>query len=719
MYIKVELYPKLAIDHSRRVREVAHHVQHEMTARVKKRMEKHMPSIISTWFAGISDRDRAVSKAARDGLASFLNTDDKILKCWRLFQEQILQYAHNALDETPQSLCDERSMSADEIQETYLRVLGSSASLVERLLSQLNKSDLLKCQDQYDRYFNHNPTKLWGLISCEDAYVRKVVAQLLVVCLKKQHGAVEANLGVISQAFIGEGLSASQTTSASQLLQALVPLTIAYPDVWTSRYKVISRRVALVKLEGFIAKGSQGGPPTYWKSLEALFPHFPIGVLPKDAISLADFLASLRDGVNHREEPRSNAEAAWTSYFGIANFLVKTLAPDGSSQGQLFQDAVFPVFEHYVHPSLESSKWSLAHNTTSLAKAFVMCATATDVALRQSFRQEWQRLTNEFISRLRTSLPEQSKDYEVSQASIVAEAQRWFSLMNEVFNLLPGDEVNQILQQHAREIITAAISAITSRNGKAYSAAATVEAALRLTPSLFRLLENEQSLKTFFERDLNGLLVSPSMKYLVSILHAFGCFPEHKTLFAKIWQSAVCSILQLPEEEEEQKLRAIITLIASHDVETIATLNRELQTYLYKTCLKALYGTRLGAWPLFETAVTFDTIAPEQRRWLLEQIITSLDIGSKHLEYAYRAMELFVQKNEALLHDHAIHMMLLIKLLALSEIENSSPVSSKAVAMRALMVPNAADVEKTKAARDRVVQLVHNELEAASPQSLL
>jgi hypothetical protein len=714
-YIQAQFYPKLAIDNSRRVRELAHQVQHDMTTADKKRMETLMPEIVATWLAGMSDRDRAASKAARDGLTSFLTTDDKVLKCWKVFQPQILEYARSALDETPQSLCDDRSMSPDEMQETYLRVVGSSASLVENLLTQLNKPDLLKHQDKYDLYFNNNPAKLWGLISCEDAFVRRLIARLLIICLKRQHGVVEAELDLISKTFVAEALSSSQTTSAFQLIQALESLTKAYPEVWTSSYK--TKKSALSKLQKFISKGSQGGPAAYWHSLQSLLENLPKGILPTDISTSVDFLAALRDGINSREEARGNTELAWTSYFHVADFLVKYI-PDESLQGKLFQDSVFPVFEHYVHPSVESSKWSLGQNTPALAKAFIMCASTKDTALRSSLIQEMQRLADDFILRLRTSLPEQSKDYEISQASIVAEGYRWFSLMNDVFTLLPGIEVNKILEQNSSKIIIAAFATITTRNGKAYSATATLDAALRLTPRLFRIPENMASLKTFFEQHFNSLLDSPSTNYLVSILHGFRHFSEQKSDFVKFWQSAVYNVLQLPEEEEDRKIRIITALIASHDVKDIAYLNEGLQAFLYKISVRALHGDQ-QAWPLFETAVTFHTIAPTQGGLVVALVISALNSVNVYVKCALDALELLAKKSKDLLQDHAIQMMLLTKLLALSEIKNNVSVSSKAMTLRVFVEPYLDDPKKIDVARNRVVELVHNELEAASPQSLL
>ncbi len=104
----MQFYPKLGIDNSRRVRELAHQIQYDLTAAVKKRMEQYMPGVAPTWLAGTLDRDRVVSKAAKDGLTSILDTDDKVQKFWKTLQPQILEYARSALDETPQSLCGDR-----------------------------------------------------------------------------------------------------------------------------------------------------------------------------------------------------------------------------------------------------------------------------------------------------------------------------------------------------------------------------------------------------------------------------------------------------------------------------------------------------------------------------------------------------------------------------------------------------------------------------------
>jgi hypothetical protein len=312
----------------------------------------------------------------------------------------------------------------------------------------------------------------------------------------------------------------------------------------------------------------------------------------------------------------------------------------------------------------------------------------------------------------------QSKDYETSQASIVTEGHRWFSFVNKVFTLVPEVEISKILEQNSSKIITASFAAITIRNGKAYSAAAVVDTALRLTPPLFRIAENMDSLMTFFERDFNGLLDSPSMEYLVSMLHNFVYIAEQRSEFAKYWQSAVCNVLLLPEDEEERKIRTITAFIASHEVKDIAAFNDKLQAFLHSMFVKALHGDQ-QAWPVLETAVTFHAIASAQEILLVALILSGLDIMNAYVEFALNALELLARKHKDVLQDHTTRVSLLTKLLALSEVKDNTTVSSKAMALRTFVEPYAEDLEKIDIVRNRVVELVRNELETVSPQSLL
>jgi hypothetical protein len=380
-------------------------------------MEKHLPKIVGSWLAGTYDRDRVVSRAAIDGITSFLDNEKKIIMFWTRCQLQILVYAQEAINETPQTLSDERTMTAEDLQAKYFRVVGSSISLVVNLLVKLDPNEIAKNQDKYNEFLSNNQ-KLWTLAACQDSFVRRAVFQLLEVCLDKQHSIVEADLKIISHAFISEALRASQSSSALQLVQALINLTSRYPYAWTTAYK--GKKAPLTRLRKFIESGSQGGPAAYWQSLKVLFEALPLEVLPVDVDLSLEFLVSFRNGIGNREEPRSNAQEAWNSYFETS-MLLSVRFKESGVKGRLFQEALYPVFEQYLHPSTENAKWSVGNN--GLSKAYKVCAASDDVELQKSFADEWERHGSEFIQRINTSLPEQSKDYHKSQSAVLSEGQ--------------------------------------------------------------------------------------------------------------------------------------------------------------------------------------------------------------------------------------------------------------------------------------------------------
>ena len=119
-------------------------------------MEKFIPNIVGAWLAGTYDRDRPVSKAASDGMNSFFDTEEKILLFWRRCQVQILEFAQEAILETPETLSDERTVNADESQAKFDRVVGASLSLGINLLTKLSKQDINKHEEAYKRFITGN-----------------------------------------------------------------------------------------------------------------------------------------------------------------------------------------------------------------------------------------------------------------------------------------------------------------------------------------------------------------------------------------------------------------------------------------------------------------------------------------------------------------------------------------------------------------------------------
>ncbi|KAH8804720.1 hypothetical protein F5884DRAFT_796984 [Xylogone sp. PMI_703] len=715
----VQLYSRTSIDNSRRVRELSHDVQYELLKSARKRMEKHIPKIVGSWLAGTYDRDRGVARAARDGVSSFLDTIEKQALFWKRCQAQILQYAQEAINETPETLSDERSVSPDDAQSKYYRVLGASLSLVLNLLLKLEHSVIAKYQDKYEGFLLNNK-KLWALTSAEDAFVRRTVDQLLIACLDKQPGIVEQDLEIISHAFIAEGLRASQTTSAFQLIQALEKLTVHFSYAWTSAYK--SKRPPLSRLRHFVEKGSQGGPAEYWNSLQSLVVSLPQEVLPVALEESIEFLTSLRGGVTNREEVRTNSTASWTCYFETIKLLLSNLS-NPLDQGKLCQESVYPIFEQYLRPSLENNKWASANSISVVATAYILCTSIKEDSSQKSFNDEWQRLAETLITSIKTSLPEQSKDFHKSQTSVVAESRRWFGLISEILKTVepqvPKLDLYSpigVLVQPSSAIINSALEVLVSRNGKPYSAAATIDAAIQQVPTLLEILpDTQEAIEAFLSTYLSKLIISPSAEYLISSLNSLRASPRPGTFFKDVWLSAVHELLLY--ENDDNKFKSATALISNDAVADLAQQNSELQAFLYEAAVKSLQeGSNLA---LLESALSFNSFNESTLKQLLNLLIEYLESTRRdYVNNSLKALEIMSTTKPALLQQPGnTHIALLSTLLALTELSDQN-ITPRINNLRAV-VENVSKADNDQdAAESPILHVIRQNLEIAGPQSL-
>lgn len=97
-----------------------------------------MPKLVGAWLAGLYDNDRPVAKAARDSFTRVFPTEEKMRAIWKVYHSPILEYTQDAiLRETVQTLSDERTVSPDDAEAKYARVVGSSISVITHLLGKL------------------------------------------------------------------------------------------------------------------------------------------------------------------------------------------------------------------------------------------------------------------------------------------------------------------------------------------------------------------------------------------------------------------------------------------------------------------------------------------------------------------------------------------------------------------------------------------------------
>ena len=488
-------------------------------------MARHMPKVVAPWVAGRYDNDKSVSRAADESFRRVFSSQEKMKNVWRLYQISILEYARDVVvKEAANTLSDERTTSPDDSSAKYSRVVSASIMMVMNLMETISEVDIEKSRALLKEYLDEE--KLWRFASDSDASVRRALYRLLGTILARYKDTL--NPSTISASVLMSGLNATQSGSALDFAKVLALLSVEIPDVWTAYYSGSGKKSAANRLCHFLKKGSQGGPPDFWSQIAELLPNLPPSILIKFADDesskradgekepLTPVLSALHEGLNNRDEPRGNRFAAWSAYLTASDLTLSSLS-NADSRRRILRSSILPILVQYIKPSSENSQWAVTN-----AQGGIICVRACDQAILQdkvSFQEDWNALSNTIIEDLKTSLPEQAKDYARSQDQLSAEANRWYCLQSALLKGNGHETKTTIFRHTVTSEISSMIAILKARIGKPYGVAAALEMSIQNIPEIVLSDEGcKGELLRFTNEILPNLLFSPSAKYIVRIL---------------------------------------------------------------------------------------------------------------------------------------------------------------------------------------------------------
>lgn len=700
----VQLYPRTSIDNDRRVRELSHTLQFELLKSARKRMEKNIPKIAAAWLAGTFDREKPVARAANEGLATFLTTEDKVTQFWRKCQSQILQFAIEAILETPDTLSDERSTKPEDAEAKYYRVIAASFSLVLGLLQRLSKEDTDKFESDYDTFFSSGPSdSAWTFSTCDDSRVRKNVYQLMQLCLEQRQDLIQPHVSRIARTLTSDALKKSQLGSATELVSVLAKLTQQDQDLWGTK------KSPLARLRPFIEKGSQGGSSNFWQTMDKLLACVPLDTVSAETTS--EFLKSFRTGISRRDEPRANAAFAWMCYLNMLARLVHHL--DSASRIKVVTTDLFPLTEHYLLSHERQGEWLSGLDVSLLSRAYRVAARSVDSQVKEACAKDWNRLADALVARLSNSLPEVSKEFEISQNKIADDGKRWFSLVGAIHPDLiafskqqNGQEISDYTQDASWTVIRGAADLLKRRNYKPFGAAAILLSALKSAPHLFTLPGTSSwtsLLPVASDEEMAKLLTSPSAPHVISSVVVLG--QQKVDDFSSLWSTTIRCLLQ--QSGNPQANVHITKLISDSVSKDLARSNVDLLQYLEKSMISCAQGGQ-NSWDLFDAILVWDVL-PDSN---LQSVASStVDMLSSDRESSMKAAEVLLRRRSTLFStNEALHLALVTKLLAMMEIGDAS-ISSRARQLHSLL-------EKHADAQPSVLSIIQDNLEHPGPASL-
>ncbi|EDU39791.1 conserved hypothetical protein [Pyrenophora tritici-repentis Pt-1C-BFP] len=633
----IKIYPRTSIDNAKAVRQNAHLVHGHIALSAGKRMAKYMPKSVAAWLCGLYDSDRSVVEATQTSLRQVFNSPEKLQSIRKAYQQPIMEYCRDAIDkESTTTLSDERIVSKDDAEAKYSRVISACISLLGSLLANLQSEELSKYETDYKSVFCDK--KLWNFASYSDARIRRSTHRLLKTCLAKEHVSIKDNIDIISKAYLAEALKSDQTGSVSDYIDSLTLLTTKYPSVWTTDYT--SKTAVERRLRQFLQKGSQFGPRDFWDRLTELFKVIPKEVLPTQETEAAELLRALHIGIVRKDEPKYNAEAAFSAYLDIAGLLLQPL--EGTERTKLLQEMVLLILTQYLQPSLENSQWSMPANATNLFSKALRIE-----GMKVVLEEQWPLMSKQLIDNIKTSAPEQSKDYEKSQTGVVQQATRFAIVQDHALQIDNLATLRPVLIDSCASIVAEALEVLKNRNGKPYGAAGTVAAILKRSPSLISSTQAEQDLELFIQQDLHTLVLSPSSSYLIDVLYS----KSDCAFFKDAWSASLKAVLK--ETDSPGKTKALESILTSSRIPSafdLATSDPELQKYIIANVREAVEGE--AEWDSFSRMLSSPAkvLAPETTDDILAYMTKSLSI-SQQAPYSLQGLRQIVKSKPSMLRE--------------------------------------------------------------------
>lgn len=284
----VQLYPKLSIDDSKKVRSLSHQIQSQFVLSLGKSYAKYLKDTIGIWLSGLYDSDRSTSKICKESIhIAFGGKVEKISNLWKIFTIQILNYSNQVLAyETKDTLSDERFCSNDESEAKYLRVLQSSILLIVNTLNEINSIDTLN-----DNTINllkniFSQESLYDAFNSKDFNLKKSAYMSFKSLITSKHidSLVDKNIyKALSKAMV-KGIKFDSkinpllySNTIIVILDTLVCVTSYDSSLWINIKKSNEKLLSLLKL------GSLNSEPIYYDIIFKL-----LKILPSEIIQFSD-----------------------------------------------------------------------------------------------------------------------------------------------------------------------------------------------------------------------------------------------------------------------------------------------------------------------------------------------------------------------------------------------------------------------------------------------
>ncbi|KAK3915910.1 E3 ubiquitin-protein ligase listerin [Frankliniella fusca] len=398
------LYSLLALDVEHRVREASHVAHRSVVSKVKRNIAPYLKQLAGPWFVAQCD---TYAPAASAATLAFNETfpPKKMSEAIAFCQEEILNYIYeNLIVHTPQTLCNVKTMTPEEVESKYIRTLISSLQGYALYLTRLTSEQLISAKEMNLKLVSD--TKFWKLNKHQSPLVRSAWFSALMALCQHAQFLVQGEDKRIGQAVFGS-LDETDATVLPVVWEAALVALVAMDGLLEA---VSFEKLVLPKLLKVCREGGKGSAAVVFPSLLPLLSKMPSSIVKDTNTFHCKFFSSIQTGFTQRTVQLSMSESK-----AVANAFVECLQyiiqinPDNETLGQdLWRNYLLPCLCETMQSCRKThASEALFHSISRLLHSWgrsledsvqqkhlhSFCLDLTEALIRMTSEKPWEETT--------------------------------------------------------------------------------------------------------------------------------------------------------------------------------------------------------------------------------------------------------------------------------------------------------------------------------------
>lgn len=348
------IYCKISVDHDRRIREATQQAFEQLVLKVRRSLAPFLKSLMGYWILSQCDTyTPAASAACQAFQAAF--SPAKQPEALGFCKEEILNVLQDVLlKETADSLSDPQSLTEEEREAKYVRMLTSSLLGVKRLFSLLLENDRAALEPKLAVLVNSG--KFWKYSKHKTPQVRGAFFKLLCALCKFTPELVQSEARLCPAVLLS--IDDTDPVVLPHVWEAVLHVVSIIPDCWTH---VNAKKGFLPKLWALLKEGGKGMAKGLHPNLMPLLSKLPQEVTDPNLDFYTTFYTALLQGLSSERAATSPSESAVivTSFVECFRYCILQHTGDEKSQekmrSMLISQQLLPLIEKAMrNPALQN-----------------------------------------------------------------------------------------------------------------------------------------------------------------------------------------------------------------------------------------------------------------------------------------------------------------------------------------------------------------------------